>query len=140
MNYFDIVIDTNVILSALYSRNGVSNRFLPKIDSEKFSTHISVSLLFEYEDVLFRNHSKLPYSISELSHVLNYICDVAVKHEIFYLWRPTLSDPKDDHILELAIAGNVDYIVTYNLSDFRGIDKFGIKAIVPHDFLKLIGE
>ena len=58
--------------------------------------------------------------------------------EIFFLWRPALSDPNDDLILELAVAAGCEYIITHNRRDFRGLEKWGIAAVPPSDFLKLI--
>ena len=57
-----------------------------------------------------------------------------------YLWRPTLRDPKDDFVLELAVESNCDYIVTFNKKDFVEAENFDIKAITPSDFLRVIGE
>lgn len=56
--------------------------------------------------------------------------------KVYFLWRPYLSDPKDDMILELAVAANIKTIVTHNLKDFAGIDKFGVEAITPKEFLE----
>ena len=58
----------------------------------------------------------------------------------FYLWRPTLRDPKDDFVLELAVESNCDYIVTFNIKDFAEAKKFGIQAVKPSEFLKITGE
>jgi predicted nucleic acid-binding protein len=55
-------------------------------------------------------------------------------------WRAFLPDPDDDMILELAFAANCRYIVTHNIRDFRGCEKFGVEAVTPHDFLKIITE
>jgi len=76
----------------------------------------------------------------EIDDVLDFLCQNANLCEIFYLWRPTLRDPKDDFLLELAVESNSDYIVTFNTKDFAESDKFGIKAIKPSDFLQIIGE
>ena len=57
---------------------------------------------------------------------------------IHYLWRPFLSDPKDDHVLELAVASQVKKIVTFNAKDFKNVDKFGIKIISPKRLLEEI--
>lgn len=56
------------------------------------------------------------------------------------MWRPTLKDPGDDMLLELAVAAGAPYIITYNLADFKGTHKFNIEVIKPRDFLVLIGE
>lgn len=60
--------------------------------------------------------------------------------EIYYLWRPQRNDRGDDMLLALAVCAGCNYIVTYNLSDFKGIENFAVQAITPKEFLKLIGE
>lgn len=57
-----------------------------------------------------------------------------------FRWRPFLRDADDEFVLELAIAANADYIVTYNLRDFVGAETFGIKVITPKDFLQILGD
>jgi len=57
-----------------------------------------------------------------------------------FLWRPVLKDPKDDHVLELAVEASAQFIVTYNLRNFAGAEKFGIQVVTPKEFLKVIGE
>ena len=71
---------------------------------------------------------------------LRYLCKISVRQKIFYLWRPWLKDPKDDMVLELAVASKSQYIITYNLKDFSNIRKFGIEAITPKNFLEKIME
>jgi predicted nucleic acid-binding protein len=56
--------------------------------------------------------------------------------KIHYLWRPFLPDPKDDHVLELAIASQVRNITTFNVKDFKGVDKFGVNILRPKDLLE----
>lgn len=58
--------------------------------------------------------------------------------KIHFLWRPYLSDPKDDHILEVAVASQTQSIATFNLKDFKGIEKFGIRAVPPGKILEEI--
>ncbi len=132
-----IVIDTNVIYAGLRSNKGASFRLLKLFGSKEFTLNISVPLIIEYEDVLHR--SKFSYlSNEDIKEFINYICKIALKHKIFFLWRPFLKDPKDDMILELAVVSNSDYIITYNLKDFNGINKFGIEAITPQKFLNIL--
>ena len=71
---------------------------------------------------------------------IDYICSVGRGHEIFFLWRPFLPDPKDDMVLELALAAHCDAIVTFNKRDFRGAEQFGIRLLTPQEFLKALGE
>jgi predicted nucleic acid-binding protein len=65
---------------------------------------------------------------------------ISHKQDIFFLWRPWLKDPKDDMILELAVASESLFIITYNTRDFKGIEPFGIAAITPPLFLKRLGN
>lgn len=135
-----IVIDTNVILAGLWSQLGASYQLLQRMDEGDFDFHLSVPLVMEYEDVCLRHQKELGLSRKDISMVIDQICASGQKHEIFYLWRPWLKDPKDDMLLELGVAANCSKIVTFNLRDFSGIDSFGIEAIRPGDFLRELGE
>lgn len=131
-----IVIDTNIILSGLRSNSGASYLLLKELEKGKFTVNLSVPLVFEYESTLCRADAGCPLSVEEVRDVLDYLCMMAVPHEIHYLWRPFLSDPKDDMVLELAVASGSEFIVTYNLKDFQGIGCFGVKAVTPRDLLQ----
>ena len=72
--------------------------------------------------------------------VLDYHCAVAERHGIFFLWRPHLRDPRDDLVLELAVAAGAKFIITHNIRDFAGSEDFGVRAIPPVVFLRQIGE
>lgn len=128
------------MVSALRSKRGASYKLLSMIDSGRFQITISVPLLFEYEDVLKRKSLNIALTHNDIDDILDYLCAVADKREIYYLWRPFLKDPKDDMVLELSVESGSDYIVTYNIDDFKGIERFNVRAIKPKDFLKLIGE
>lgn len=137
-----IVLDTNVLVSALLSQRGASYKILSLLRSNKFELHLSVPLVCEYEDVLKR--SEAAYTISsthdEIDALLDIICNLGIQHKVWYLWRPMLSDPKDDFIAELAITAQVNYIVTHNGSHFKRLAQYGIPAISPKEFLGIIGE
>jgi putative PIN family toxin of toxin-antitoxin system len=135
-----IVIDTNVIIAALRSKRGASSKLLSLLGTGRFDIHDSVPLVLEYEDVIQRQRAHLGLSNQDVSDLINSLCALAQHHEIYFLWRPFLSDANDELILELAVSAQCDYIVTHNLSDFKGIEKFGIKAITPREFLQIIGE
>ncbi len=133
-----VVIDTNVFLSGLRSRNGASFQILQLIGTGSFITNLSVPLILEYEDVILRNLRHLNLGTDSIDPFLDYICSVSKLHEMFYLWRPILRDSKDDMILELAVKAKLDYIVTYNKSDFIEASTFGIGVIDGKEFYKLI--
>ena len=131
-------MDTNVLFAGLYSSTGASFQILRLVDSGKIKPVISTTLLFEYEDVLKREQTILELSHEQVDIVLNNICALSNYQKIYFLWRPYLTDSKDDHILEVAVASKTKIIVTHNLKDFKGVEKFGIKAITPGNFLEVI--
>ena len=140
MNLPKIVIDTNVIVSALKSKQGASYALFLLTGKHKFEFNISVPLVLEYEKVLFDPKIKIPFTKKEIDKILNYLCANSNHHKIYYLWRPYLKDEKDDMVLELAVSSNSDYIITFNKKDFVGAGKFGITILSPKNFLKKIGE
>lgn len=93
----------------------------------------------EYRDVLSRKELDLTIVQEDIEALIEFHCTVAVKHQIFFLWRPYLRDPKDDMVLELAVTSGCDSVVTYNGRDFAGIEKFGIRTITPAVLLQEIG-
>jgi putative PIN family toxin of toxin-antitoxin system len=134
-----VVLDTNVLVSALLSKLGASHKLLSLVGvSERFEINVSVPLVFEYEDVLKRQADALGLSHPEIDDVLDYLCSVAHRRRIFFLWRTYLRDPKDEFVLELAVEAGCEFIATYNQHDFAGIERFGIRSITPREFLRLI--
>jgi len=133
-----IVLDTNVVFAALRSRRGAAFRLLSLVGAGMFDVYLSVPLLFEYEDVLRRGTTGLEPADVEV--VLDYLCGASRRQEIHFLWRPCLRDPKDDMVLELAVASQCTHIVTFNTADFGGIERFGLQALWPAEFLRLLGE
>jgi putative PIN family toxin of toxin-antitoxin system len=134
-----IVIDTNVVFAGLRSARGASNLVLGLLDSAYFDLHVSVPLILEYESTALRHLDALPITDEDVHAFLDYVCMVARAHEIYYVWRPFLSDPEDDMVLEVAVASGSTVIVTFNKSDFRGCERFGIRALTPAEFLQEIG-
>ena len=134
-----IVIDTNVIVSALRSRRGASYQLLMNIGKNKFDINISVPLVLEYESAAKRLIGKTKLKKKDIDDIVDYICTTANQWKIFYLWRPYLKDPKDDLVLELAVTSNSQFIVTYNKKDFQNIKTFGLRVLTPKELLKMIG-
>lgn len=140
MTLTQVVMDTNVLLSGLRSRAGSAFVFLQNIGRGYFDINLSVPLVLEYKDVLLRQLPFLPpLTPADIDTLLDYYCSVANLHEIYYLWRPILRDPKDEMILELAVKAQCDFIVTFNKRDFLGIEQFGVVALTPKEFLGHIG-
>lgn len=132
-----IVIDTNVLVAALKSRLGASFKLLMALPSGSYNPCLSVPLFVEYESVLKRAGLLPHLSAEDIDGVLNYVLSRASIHEIFFLWRPFLKDPKDDLVLEAAVASQSRYLVTFNLRDFADVEQhFGIKVVTPQEFLR----
>ena len=133
-----IVIDTNVLVAALRSRRGASFKLVSLLPSDEFSVAISVPLALEYEDALKRLESSA-ITEQDIGNFVDFLCKIGHHQEIFFLWRPFLPDPSDDHVLEVAVAAGCDAIVTYNKRDFKGIERFGLSILDPREFLSRIG-
>ena len=135
-----IVLDTNIIIAALMSRRGASFRLLSLIGRNQFDIVISVPLVLEYETVAKRlSGDKIRLSHAQIDDVLDYICKVAIHQRIYYLWRPVLSDPQDDQVLEVAMNAGADAIVTFNVRDFARANQHDVDIMQPKLFLEQIG-
>ena len=130
-----VVLDTNVVVAAVRSRRGASFRVISEIGRGRFELVLSVPLFVEYEDALTRARPP-ELSLADVSVFLDYLCSEAHLQEIFYLWRPHLPDPKDDMVLEAAVAGHCAAIVTHNGRHFEPAATFGIRILTPFEFLR----
>lgn len=135
-----IVIDTNILVSGLRSKRGYSFELLSLLGSEKFQPVVTVPLVVEYEKSLMDPQLKVPFPKQDIENFINYYCSESILQEVHFLWRPYLRDPNDDMVLEAAVSGRCEYIVTFNIKDFTGVERFGLRALPPLDFLKVIGE
>ena len=136
MKTIQIVIDTNVFISALRNDTGASFYLLSLVGKYEFESNISVPLIMEYESVAHRFLRETNLTVPDLNDILDYICSSSNKHKINYLWRPFLKDPKDDLVLELAVKARSHHIITFNKKDFKNTSQFGITAVTPWEFLK----
>jgi putative PIN family toxin of toxin-antitoxin system len=135
-----IVLDTNVLVAALRSRRGAAFQLVSLLPAERFTINLSVPLVLEYEEALSQYRDVLSLTATEITDFLDFVCAKATLHEIFFLWRPMLTDPDDEMLLELAVKARCRNIVTYNTRNFRGAEKFGIAVVTPKVFLSAIGE
>ena len=141
MDPVQVVLDTNVLVAGLRSQRGASFRLLPLVGADRrFELNLSVPLVLEYESVLKRPGAIATLSDEDIDSVLDYLCSVGHHREIFFLWRPVLRDPKDDMVLEVAVEASCEFVVTHNLRDFRGIERYGVRSLTPSEFLREIGE
>jgi putative PIN family toxin of toxin-antitoxin system len=134
-----IVIDTSVFVSALRSSRGASHQLLLRVGGDEFEIALSVPLVLEYEDAAKRMPEATGLAPQDVDDIIDYLCSVGRLQEIHFLWRPVLRDSRDDHVLELATEAGCEVIVTHNLRDFTGSERFGVEAITPGEFLRRIG-
>ena len=134
-----IVLDTNILVAALKSRNGASYQILRLVGPDApFQPSLSVPLVLEYEMALRR---ALAAEDARIEPVLDYLCQVSDLREIYFLWRPFLRDPGDEMVLEVAVGAQASRIVTHNVRDFEGVAaKFGIRVVTPGEFLMEVRE
>lgn len=134
-----VVLDTNVVVAGLRSSLGASYQLLLMAGTGRFTHVISVALAFEYESATKRPEAGIELPDVVIDDVIDYLCATARRQPIYFLWRPTLPDPADDLVLEVAAHGQCDTIVTFNLRHFRGAAQFGIRVVRPGPFLQSLG-
>jgi putative PIN family toxin of toxin-antitoxin system len=130
-----VVLDTNVIVAALRSRRGASFAILHRIGIE-WQPLISVPLMLEYEAVGKREAQRLKIPEATVDAIIRAFSFTGREVDIYFTLRPFLPDPGDEFLLELAVAGRADAIVTHNVRHFPRIDRFGIRVVTPGEFLR----
>ena len=133
-----VVLDTNVLVSGLRSALGASNAVLRRLTAGDYRIAVSTALCLEYDDVLNRPGMLPTYTPHQIDTFLNSVCAVAEEAFIYFRWRPFLPDPKDDLVLECALASGATHIVTHNVADFRGVDILAISVVTPTQFLAML--
>lgn len=141
---YRIVIDTNVLLSALFSNRGKSFKLIEllstkAIEGKKYNI-VSVPLALEFEEVLLRpkNREKYDYfTHEEIRLIVSDIVTISYRTKLHFLWRPFLRDSFDDKVLETAVNGQAKAIITYNTKDFVGVKKyFDIDILTPAELFE----
>jgi putative PIN family toxin of toxin-antitoxin system len=123
-----VVLDTDVMLAALVSPHGASRQWLSAVLRGEVEALVSVPLVLEYEAVLSRpeNLRRANATAEEVERLLDAFVARAHPVVISYLWRPSLRDPGDEMVLEAAVNGGADWIITFNLADYAGAKRFHI--------------
>lgn len=136
-----VAIDTAVLVTALRSRTGASNAVLGLIANRRLVPLATVPSFLEYEDVLKRPEQCLAtgWSSDQIDRLLAELAALIEPVSVHYRWRPQLPDPKDEMVLEAAVNGRADALVTYNERDFvRAARRFALTVIRPPDLLKQV--
>ena len=128
------MLDTSVMVAAFRSSRGASRQLLLRALARQFELLLSVPLLLEYEAVLTRTEQLSASGIGrrDVERVLDDVVSIARPVRLSYRWRPQLPDAKDDMVLETAVNGNADAVVTFNQADFLALnERFDCRVILP---------
>lgn len=138
-----LILDTNVVVAALRSPSGASAALLDLALDRRFKLLLSVPLVFEYEGICSDPAQRIASGLgrSEVETVVSALCAVGEPVPAWYLWRPQLRDPADEMVLEAAVNGRADAIVTFNKRDFGDVPEgFGINVLSPRQVLRRLEE
>ncbi len=133
------VLDTDVIVAAMRSPSGASSALLLAALDRRFTLVANVPLIVEYEATCSREGHRLAAGLNanEVQQFLDGLAALAEPVETHFLWRPRLRDPADEMVLEAAVNGQANAIVTFNQRDYGSTPKdFGIEVLLPCDALK----
>ncbi len=136
-----VVLDTSVIVAGFRSRTGASNLLLQAVARGRLRPLVTTALFLEYEDVLLRAEQRLATGMSEsdVEGALAAFASAAEPVEVHFRWRPQLADPSDELVLEAAVNGRAEFLVTHNVKDFKpAAAKFELKVVTPQECLKEI--
>lgn len=132
-----IVLDTNILVAAARSRTGASFAVLQALRQNRFAALVSVPLLLEYEAVLKRPEHLVPGQRTQVmvDAFLDAFCLHAEPVHLHYMWRPQTRDAADDMVLETALNGQADALVSLNTADFaKAATCFQLNLLTPGAF------
>ena len=136
-----IVLDASVVVAGLRTRLGAGNAVLRLIAEKRIRILATPPLFLEYEDVLKRPEHRLAHglTIAEIDEFLAELAALIEPVEVHFQWRPQTRDPNDEMVLEAAINGEADAVVTYNVADFAdAAERFEISILRPADLLRRV--
>jgi len=136
-----LVVDTSVFISALIGKTAGASRTLLRLClTGELQPLMGNALFSEYSEVSSRDRirERCPLSEKEIEELLNSFLAVCEWVPIYYLWRPNLSDEADNHLVELAVAGNATTIVANNVRDLKNAELSfpELRILTPKQVLK----
>jgi putative PIN family toxin of toxin-antitoxin system len=136
-----VVLDTSVVVVGLRTRLGAGNAVLRLVAMKHLRALATPPLFLEYEEVLKRPEHQLVHGLApqEVDEFLAELAALLEPVEVHFQWRPQSRDPNDEMVLEAAINGHADALVTYNVADFAGpAERFKIPMLRPAELLKKV--
>ena len=134
-----VVLDTDVVTSAFISPDGASRQLLLDALDGKFSLLLSTPLLVEYESVLRRveHLTRARATDAEVTEILDALARICIPVVFDYSWRPSGAHADDELVVETAVNGHAEALVTFNLRDVRAAaTTFGFEALRPGPLLR----
>ncbi len=138
-----VVLDTSVVVAGLRTRSGAGNAVLRLVAARRLILLATPPLFLEYEEVLKRAEQRLAHGLApeQLDEFLAELAVLIEPVEVHFQWRPQVRDATDEMVLEAAINGEADALVTYNVVDFAAAgERFGIPVIRPGELLRKVGR
>ena len=135
------MLDTDVVVAAMRSPRGASAAILGEARLGRVALALTVALALEYEAVCMRPEHRMAAGLSRPQAVVfvNAVMAMAEPVETHYRWRPQLRDPADEMVLEAAINGRAEALVTFNYRDYGDApEQFGIELLLPRDAIRRI--
>lgn len=136
-----LVLDTDVVVAGFRSKRGASRQILLAALNRRIVLVVSVPLMLEYEAVLTRTEqlAETGLTAEETGVVLDALAAVSEPIRLRSLWRPRLGDPNDEMVLETALDGGADYLVTFNLRHFQQASHdLGVRIATPGEVWRKI--
>ena len=136
-----VVLDTSIVVAALRTRLGAANAVLRLVASGRLIALATPPLFLEYEDVLLRPEQRLAHGLApeEVADFLVEFAALIEPVELHFRWRPQSPDTNDEMVLEAAVNGRADAVVTYNLKDFLvPCKRFDIPVLTPAEVVKKV--
>lgn len=136
-----VVLDTSVIVAALRTRRGAANEVLRRVAARRLLLLATPPLFLEYEEVLKRPEQQLAHGLA-LEAIDEFLAELAAliePVEVHFQWHPQVRDPSDEMVLEAAINGRADALVTYNLRHFTlAGERFKVPILRPAELLRKV--
>jgi putative PIN family toxin of toxin-antitoxin system len=136
-----IVLDTSVIVAALRTRLGAANAVMRLIAHGRLAVLATPPLFLEYEEVLLRPEQRLAHGLTseQVEEFLTEFAALIEPVDLHFRWRPQSPDTNDEMVIEAAVNGRADALVTYNVKDFvLPCKRFGVAVLTPADILKKV--
>lgn len=133
-----LVLDTDVVVAAMRSPGGASAEILRRIRNGQAIALAGVALALEYEAVCKRPEHQIASGLTagEVGIFVDAVVAMMEPVKSHFLWRPQLRDPNDEMVLESAINGRAEVLVTFNARDFATASRFGIEVLLPQEALE----